>query len=128
MVKQKTNKKIMENNILESIRKQLFEINNLSSDDRYFYLSQYVGSVLNDILKLIKLADNKEKKQIYKSRYDGLYLTLDKEVWSAKNAFNKAKKKNARPIRINEYNTILKNAIQQINFELSSLMSNDDYH
>jgi len=118
----------MENNILESIRKQLFEINNLSSDDRYFYLSQYVGSVLNDILKLIKLADNKEKKQIYKSRYDGLYLTLDKEVWSAKNAFNKAKKKNARPIRINEYNTILKNAIQQINFELSSLMSNDDYH
>ncbi len=112
----------MENSIIESIRKQLIEINNLSSDDRHFYLSQYVENILNDIMKLIKMTDNKEKKQTYEFLYDGLYLTLDKEVWSAKNSFNKAKKKNARPIRLNEYNTTLKKAIKQINFELSSLI------
>ena len=109
----------MEKAIIEKIKKQMIEINKLSSYDNYFNLNHQVDKILGNIFKLIEISDDDEKKQTYETIWKHLDYTNGREVKFAKNAYNKARKKNARKIRESEYSSSLKKAINQIDLDLS---------
>ena len=104
---------------IEKIRMQIIDIKNLSSEDKFFRLEDYVKSILDLISELSKLLNDDNDKRMYETLWNNLDYTLGREVEIAKSAYYKARKKNARLIRESEYHKMLHAAIKQVEFELS---------
>jgi flagellin-specific chaperone FliS len=103
----------------EKIKKQIIDIKQLSSEDKYFRLDDYVKSILNLISELSNLLNDENDKRKYDKIWTNLDYTLDRKVKYAKSAYNKARKKNAPFIRESEYRTMLHDAIKQVELELA---------
>ena len=103
----------------ENIRKQIIDIKNLSSEDKFFRLDDYVKSILDLIAESSKLLNDDNDKIKYDTLWNNLDHTLGREVNNAKSAYYKAREKNARHIRESEYRKMLHEAIKQVESELS---------
>jgi len=103
----------------EKIKNQIIYIKQLSSEDKYFRLDEYVKSTLNLISQLSNLLNDEKDKRKYDTIWNNLDYTLDRKVKYAKRAFEEARKKNAPLVRESEYRTKLHEAIKMVEFELT---------
>ena len=113
---------IMEKEIVKKIKDQINEIEQLSSHDRHFRLSGCVNYILEQLIELIKISNDKNKIQKYENIWRGLNCRNDRDVKFAKLAYDKARKKNARYIRETEYNSQFIKAVRLVKLELSHFM------
>lgn len=109
----------MDEEIIEKIREEIIVIKKISCDERHFRLDGHVNIILDYLLKLMKISKDEESKQKYEFIWKDLDYTSERKVKFAKWAYDKARKKNAAQKRESEYCSSLKNAISQIEHELS---------